>query len=64
MTAREAANRLLRERWSARAGKGSHTIYRKPGHQIVVLPDHRGDIKPGTLRNICVTAGWEYPPER
>jgi len=38
--------------------------YRKPGHQIVVVPNHGGDIKPGTLRNICTTAGWEYPPER
>jgi predicted RNA binding protein YcfA (HicA-like mRNA interferase family) len=63
MTAREAGNRLTREGWSSRPGKGSHMIYRKPGHQILVLPNHRGDIKPGTLRNICATAGWEYPPE-
>ena len=63
MMAREAANRLTREGWISRPGKGSHAIYRKPGHQIVVLPNHRGDIKPGTLRTICAIAGWEYPPE-
>jgi predicted RNA binding protein YcfA (HicA-like mRNA interferase family) len=64
MTAREAAARLTREGWTFRPGKGSHTIYRKPGRQIVVLPNHRGDPAPGTLRSICAAAGWEYPPER
>jgi predicted RNA binding protein YcfA (HicA-like mRNA interferase family) len=64
MTAREAANRLAREGWTARPGKGSHMIYRKPGHPIVVLPNPRGDLAPGTLRSICSAAGWEYPPQR
>jgi predicted RNA binding protein YcfA (HicA-like mRNA interferase family) len=63
MTAREAANRLKREGWEPRPGKGSHTIYKKPGHPIVVLPNHRGDLAPGTLRSICVAAGWDYPPQ-
>ncbi len=64
MTAREVAVRLEREGWVPRPGKGSHTIYRKPGHPIVVLPNHRGDLAPGTLRSICGAAGWEYPPKR
>lgn len=38
-------------------------IYREPGRQIIVVPNHDGDIKPGTLRSICA-AGWDYPPER
>jgi hypothetical protein len=38
-------------------------VYRKPGHQIVVVPNHRGDLSPGTLRSICAAAGWEYPPQ-
>jgi predicted RNA binding protein YcfA (HicA-like mRNA interferase family)/predicted RNase H-like HicB family nuclease len=45
-------NRLRREGWTERPGKGSHIVLRKPGH-VVVVPDHRGDIKPGTLRSIC-----------
>lgn len=64
MTAREAAARLAREGWEARPGRGSHTVWRKPGHQIVVLPNHRGDLAPGTLSSICTAAGWQYPPGR
>lgn len=45
-----------------RPGKGSHTVFRKLGFSIVVLPNHRGDLAPGTLRGICKTAGWDYPP--
>ena len=63
MTAREATNRLQREGWTSRPGKGSHTVFRKPGFPIVVVPNHRGDIAPGTLRSICKAAGWEHPPE-
>jgi predicted RNA binding protein YcfA (HicA-like mRNA interferase family) len=63
MTAREAASKLAREGWASRAGKGSHTIWKKPGHRIVVLPNHRGDLAPGTLRSICDAAGWQYPPK-
>lgn len=46
-----------------RPGKGSHVVFSKVG-QVVVVPNHRGDIKPGTLRSICRGAGWTYPPER
>ena len=63
MTAREATNRLEREGWVSRPGKGSHTVFRKTGSPIVVVPNHRGDIAPGTLRSICKAADWEYPPE-
>ena len=64
MTAREAMARLRREDWSEHPGKGSHVAFKKAGRRNVIVPNHRGDIPPGTLRNICKAAGWEYPPER
>lgn len=37
---------------------GSHAIFYKDGHPYpVTVPDHSGDIKPGTLRNIIKGAG-------
>ena len=56
-------NRLRREGWAERPGKGSHVVFLK-GAGRVVVPRHRGDIPPGTLRSICQGAGWEYPPQR
>ena len=63
MTPREATNRLKREGWVARSGKGSHVIFRKDVRRVVVS-NHSGDIPTGTLREICRQAGWEYPPLR
>jgi predicted RNA binding protein YcfA (HicA-like mRNA interferase family) len=56
-------NRLRRENWTERTGKGAHVVFSKDGRTIVVS-NHAGDIKPGTLRSICRGAGWDYPPER
>jgi predicted RNA binding protein YcfA (HicA-like mRNA interferase family) len=56
-------NRLRREAWVERAGKGSHVIFRKEGRRVVVS-NHAGDIPSGTLRAICGQAGWEFPPKR
>ena len=64
MTAREVINRLRREGWAERAGKGSHAIFRKPGQRDVSVPRHPGDMKPGVLRSIAREAGWEWPPQR
>jgi predicted RNA binding protein YcfA (HicA-like mRNA interferase family) len=64
MTAREVVNRLRREGWAERAGKGSHRVFIKPGHDLVTVPTHRGDLAKGTLRSICQAAGWEWPPKR
>jgi predicted RNA binding protein YcfA (HicA-like mRNA interferase family) len=63
MTAREAMNRLRREDWAERPGKGAHVIFKK-GERRVVVSNHAGDIPTGTLRAICGQAGWEYPPQR
>jgi predicted RNA binding protein YcfA (HicA-like mRNA interferase family) len=64
VTAREAMNRLRREGWSERPGKGSHVVFTKAGRDNVPVPRHRGDIPLGTLRSICRAAGWEWPPQR
>ncbi len=64
MTARDVAARLAREGWVSRPGKGSHSVWKKAGYAIVVLPNHRGDLAPGTLRSICAAAGWDYNPAR
>jgi predicted RNA binding protein YcfA (HicA-like mRNA interferase family) len=63
MTAREAMQRLRREGWIERPGKGSHVIFKKSSRRVVVSL-HSGDIPTGTLRAICTQAGWEYPPRR
>jgi predicted RNA binding protein YcfA (HicA-like mRNA interferase family) len=64
VTAREVINRLRREGWAEREGKGSHVIFTKSGHQNIPVSRHGGDLPHGTLRKICRDAGWEWPPER
>ena len=64
LTAREVMNRLRREGWTERPGKGSHVVFTRPGHDNVPVPNHRGDIPIGTLRSICRAAGWQWPPHR
>jgi predicted RNA binding protein YcfA (HicA-like mRNA interferase family) len=63
MTAREAMNRLRRQGWTERPGKGSHVIFRKAGRPLVIVSNHAGAIPTGTLRAICAAAGWEWPPK-
>ncbi len=64
MTAREVCNRLRREGWSERPGKGAHIVFKLAGHPRVIVSNHTGDIAPGTLRSICDAAGWDFPLER
>ncbi len=45
MTAREAMNRLRREGWAERAGKGAHVIFKKGGRRVVV--SNHADRRPG-----------------
>jgi predicted RNA binding protein YcfA (HicA-like mRNA interferase family) len=63
LTPREVISRLRREGWTERPGKGAHVVFLDAG-RIVIVSNHREDIKPGTLRSICRGAGWEYPPKR
>jgi predicted RNA binding protein YcfA (HicA-like mRNA interferase family) len=63
MTAREAIQRLRREGFSERPGRGSHVVFSK-GDRRVIIARHPGDIPVGTLRQICRQAGWEFPPAK
>lgn len=63
LTPREVMNRLRREGWTERSGKGSHMVFTRES-RMVVVSNHKGDIKPGTLRSICRGANWDYPPKR
>jgi predicted RNA binding protein YcfA (HicA-like mRNA interferase family) len=36
---------------------GSHAIFKKPGHKIVVVPIHSKDIPTGTLHSLLKDAG-------
>ncbi len=57
MTAQEAIRRLKREGWKELRQSGSHKIFEKD-KQLIVVPDHRGDLKPGLERAIKKQAGW------
>lgn len=37
--------------------RGKHDVYVKPGRPPVAVPRHRGDLAPGTVRNIWAQAG-------
>jgi len=50
-------NRLRREGWAERPGRGAHTVFVKPGRDIIPVPHHRGDLPTGTLRSIARAAG-------
>ncbi|HEU0218950.1 MAG TPA: type II toxin-antitoxin system HicA family toxin [Stellaceae bacterium] len=56
-------NRLRQEGWAEHPGKGSHVKFTKDG-RMVVVPNHRSDLKTGLLRAIHRDAGWPWPPGR
>lgn len=58
LTAQEVIRRLKREGWIEVRQSGSHKQFKKDGQRITV-PDHRGDLKPATERDIKKKAGWE-----
>ena len=58
MTVREVLRVLQADGWQFLRQSGSHMQFThptKPGR--VTVPDHRGDLKPGTLRSILKQAG-------
>jgi predicted RNA binding protein YcfA (HicA-like mRNA interferase family) len=58
MTVRDVIKRLLQDGWYEVRQSGSHKQFahpHKPG--TVTVPDHRGDLKPGTLHSIWKQAG-------
>jgi predicted RNA binding protein YcfA (HicA-like mRNA interferase family) len=58
MSARDIIRLLVADGWQQVRQKGSHRQFRhpyKPG--LVTVPDHSGDLKPGTLNSILKKAG-------
>jgi predicted RNA binding protein YcfA (HicA-like mRNA interferase family) len=58
MKAREVIRKLQQDGWQEIRQKGSHRIFGHPVKTgLVVVPDHPGDLKPGTLNDILKKAG-------
>lgn len=62
MTVKDVMKLLLSDGWTLKATRGSHLQYahpQKPGK--VTLPNHKGDLPPGTLNSILKQAGLKKP---
>ena len=58
MTSREVLRILARDGWVVDRQQGSHVVLMRPaGSGRVIVPRHRGDLPPGTLRGILQQAG-------
>jgi predicted RNA binding protein YcfA (HicA-like mRNA interferase family) len=53
-------NRLRREAWAEQPGRGPHVKFTRDG-RMVIVPNHPGDLRTGTLRAIYRDAGWPWP---
>lgn len=58
MSSKEIIGRLKKEGWEHFSTTGSHTVWRKKGMKILVVPHPRKDFPMGTFKSICKTAGW------
>ncbi|MDR1430160.1 MAG: type II toxin-antitoxin system HicA family toxin [Spirochaetaceae bacterium] len=60
MTVREVLKLLRDDGWFVYEQNGSHVQLKHPAKKgRVTVPNHRGDIKKGTLRSILKQAGLE-----
>lgn len=60
MTVREILKALHKDGWYTTNQEGSHISLKyptKPGKVTVTVPNHNGDLKPGTLNSIYKQAG-------
>lgn len=58
MTAKEVTKRLELDGWMVKAVRGSHVQFIHPTKLgKVTVPNHKGDIPPGTLASIFKQAG-------
>jgi predicted RNA binding protein YcfA (HicA-like mRNA interferase family) len=58
MTSRDLLKILIKEGWIIQRQTGSHIQLKHPAKPgLVTLPQHRGDIPPGTLASIKRQAG-------
>ena len=57
----DVCQRLERDGWRRRAGRGDHVNYNKPGQPVVITVDMgMKEIPIGTLRSIYRKAGWRW----
>jgi predicted RNA binding protein YcfA (HicA-like mRNA interferase family) len=60
MTVRELLKLLYRDGWFVDHTTGSHIQMAHPTKKgMVTVPNHKGDIAPGTLSKIKWQAGWK-----
>lgn len=62
MMTRDIIKLLTSDGWELKATRGSHMQFvhpTKPGK--VTLPNHKGDVPPGTLNSIMKQAGLKQP---
>jgi predicted RNA binding protein YcfA (HicA-like mRNA interferase family) len=58
VTPRQAVRALERCGWEFDRAKGSHQVFRHPGHRHrIVVPIHAGDLATGTLHQIIEASG-------
>ncbi|MBA3414331.1 MAG: type II toxin-antitoxin system HicA family toxin [Chloroflexia bacterium] len=58
MTSRQVRRVLAKAGWRVDRQQGSHVmLVRGDGTGLVVVPDHPGDLRPGTVRAILKQAG-------
>lgn len=57
MKARELIKLLVQHGYVFVRQSGGHTIYKKPGNKIIIVPVHSKDIPKGTLMGILKDAG-------
>lgn len=57
LTSKQVSKALLKAGFVFVRQKGSHRLYRKETH-LVVVPAHSGDLKRGTTKNIILQSGF------
>ena len=56
MTSKELIKLLQKEGWISISQKGSH-LKMKKGNQIIIIPIHNTDLKPGLLNKLLKQTG-------
>jgi hypothetical protein len=39
-------------------------VFTNPGHDMISMTGHRGDVRTGTLQSMARAAGWEWPVKK
>lgn len=59
MDSQQIIARLKREEWVLQRVRGSHHMFYKPGHGVLVVPHPRKDLPTGLLDAIKRKADWK-----